>query len=98
MNNYNEKIRYFVHNEIEKTYHVTHTKTNPENKTITIDIIVEKYQENLDQIIIAKLKKYDLQDSKVEVFQTLKAVDNKSEIENLQKQLADIKKELEKLK
>jgi uncharacterized hydrophobic protein (TIGR00271 family) len=98
INIYNDKIRYFVHNEIEKTYHVTHTNTNLENKTIIIDIIVEDYQENLDKIINAKLKRYDLQDSKVVIYQTLKAKDNKSEIENLQKQLVDIKKELEKLK
>jgi len=45
-----------------------------------------------------KLEKYDLQDSKVEVFQTLKAIDNKLEIETLQKQLVNIKKEIDKLK
>lgn len=98
INVYSDKIKYFVVNEVGKLYHVTHTETNAETKTITIDIIVDEYQENLDKIILSKLKKYDLQDSKVEVFQTLKAVDNKSEIENLQKQLVDIKKELDKLK
>ena len=98
VNVYNDKIEYFVHNEIENLYHVTHTNTNPETKTITIDIIVDEYQKNLDKIIISKLKKYNLQDSKVVVYQTLKAKDNMSEIESLQKQLIDIKKELEKLK
>lgn len=98
INVYSDKIKYFVVNEVAKLYHVTHTETNAETKTITIDIIVDEYQENLDKIILSKLKKHDLQDSKVEVFQTLKAIDNKSEIENLQKQLVDIKKELEKLK
>lgn len=98
VNVYNDKIEYFVHNEIENSYHVTHTNSNPETKTITIDIIVDEYQENLDKIIISKLKKYNLKDSKVVVYQTLKAKDNNSEIESLQKQLVEIKKELEKLK
>jgi hypothetical protein len=59
---------------------------------------VNEYQENLTQIITSKLKKYDLNDSTIEVFQTLKAINNRSEIQILQKQVDELKKEIDKLK
>ncbi|MDI1317815.1 DUF389 domain-containing protein [Flavobacterium sp.] len=98
VNVYKDKVNYFVTNEVEKSYHVIKTTTNTETKTITIDVIVNEFQENLTQIITSKLKKYDLNDSRIEVFQTLKAINNRSEIQILQKQVDELKKEIDKLK
>ena len=96
VNVYKDKVNYFVANEIEKSYHVIKTATNTETKTIIIDIIVNEFEENLDTKITSKLKKYDLEDSKIEVFQTLKAINNRSEIQELQKQIDQLKLQLNK--
>lgn len=98
VNVYNDKIKYFVANEIEKTYHIIHTDIDTENKTLTIDIMVDDYEENLTKSIQSKLQEHDLKDTKVEIFQTIKAINNRSEIQVLQKQLDDLKVQLDKLK
>ncbi len=98
VNVYTDKIKYFVANEIEKTHHVIHTTIDAETKTLTIDVVVDEYEENLVQSIESRLKKHDLSDTKVKVFQTIKAINNRSEIQVLQKQLDELKVELEKLK
>ncbi len=98
VNVYKDKVNYFVVNEIEKSYHVIKTSTNTETKTIVIDLIVNKYEENLSNIISSKLKKYDLENSKIEVFQTLKAVNNQSEIQVLRKQIEQLQEEVNNLK
>lgn len=97
VNVYNDKIKYFVTNEIEKTHHVIHTSIDVENKTLTIDVVVDEYEENLTKSIENKLIKYDLKDTKVKVFQTIKAINNRSEIQVLQKQLDELKSKLEKI-
>ncbi len=91
VNVYNDKIKYFVANEVEKTYHIIHTAIDTENKTLTIDIMVDDYEENLTKSIQSKLQEYDLKDTKVEIFQTIKAINNRSEIQVLQKQLTTLK-------
>ena len=96
VNVYKDKVNYFVTNEIEKSYHVIKTATNTKTKTITIDVIVNEFEENLDTKITSKLKKYDLENSKIEVFQTLKAINNKSEIQDLQKQIDKLKEQISK--
>lgn len=98
VNVYNDKIKYFVTNEIEKTHHVIHTSIDVENKTLTIDVVVDEYEEDLTKSIENKLVKHDLKDTKVKVFQTIKAINNRSEIQVLQKQLDELKAQLEKLK
>jgi uncharacterized hydrophobic protein (TIGR00271 family) len=98
VNVYNDKIKYFVTNEIEKTHHVIHTSIDVETKTLTIDVVVDEYEENLLKSIEDKLLKYDLKETKVKVFQTIKAINNRSEIQVLQKQLDQLKAQLEKLK
>ncbi|GEC78678.1 DUF389 domain-containing protein [Flavobacterium aquatile] len=98
VNVYNDKIKYFVANEIEKTHHVTHTTIDVETKTLTIDVIVNEYEDNLAKSIEDKLVKHDLNDTKVKVFQTIKAINNRSEIQVLQKQLDELKAQLDKLK
>lgn len=98
VNVYNDKIKYFVTNEIEKTHHVIRTAIDVENKTLTIDVVVDEYEDNLIKSIENKLIKYDLKDTKVKVFQTIKAINNRSEIQVLQKQLDELKAQLEKLK
>ena len=98
VNVYNDKIKYFVTNEIEKTHHVIHTSIDVENKTLTIDVVVDEYEEDLTKSIENKLVKHDLKDTKVKVFQTIKAINNRLEIQVLQKQLDELKAQLEKLK
>lgn len=98
VNVYNDKIKYFVANEIEKTHHVIHTSIDVETKTLTIDVIVDEYEDNLAKSIEDKLVKHDLNDTKVKVFQTIKAINNRSEIQVLQKQLDELKAQLDKLK
>lgn len=98
VNVYNDKIKYFVTNEIEQTHHVIHTAIDVENKTLTIDVVVDEYEEDLTKSIENKLVKHDLKDTKVKVFQTIKAINNRSEIQVLQKQLDELKAQLEKLK
>lgn len=97
VNVYNDKIKYFVTNEIEKSHHVIHTTIDVERKTLTIDVMVDEYEENLAKSVENKLKKYDLNDTKIKVFQTIKAINNRSEIQVLQKQLDELKSKLEKL-
>ncbi|CAF3564273.1 unnamed protein product [Rotaria socialis] len=97
VNVYNDKIKYFVTNEIEKSHHVIHTAIDVENKTLTIDVVVDEYEDNLIKSIENKLIKYDLKDTKVKVFQTIKAINNRSEIQVLQKQLDELKSKLEKI-
>lgn len=97
VNVYNDKIKYFVTNEIEKTHHVIHTAIDVENKTLTIDVVVDEYEDNLIKSIENKLIKYDIKDTKVKVFQTIKAINNRSEIQVLQKQLDELKSKLEKI-
>ena len=96
VNVYKHKVNYFVTNEIEKSYHVIKTATNTTTKTITIDVIVNEFEENLNTKITSKLKKYDLENSKIEVFQTLKAINNRSEIQDLQKQIDKLKEQINK--
>ena len=96
VNVYKDKVNYFVTNEIEKSYHVIKTATNTTTKTITIDVIVNEFEENLNTKITSKLKKYDLENSKIEVFQTLKAINNRSEIQDLQKQIDKLKEQINK--
>jgi uncharacterized hydrophobic protein (TIGR00271 family) len=91
VNVYNDKVKYFVANEI-------HTSIDAETKTLTIDVVVDEYEENLSKSIELKLKKHDLPDTKIKVFQTIKAINNRSEIQVLQKQLDELKVKLEKLK
>ena len=98
VNVYNDKIKYFVANEIEKTHHVIHISIDVETKTLTIDVIVDEYEDNLAKSIEDKLVKHDLNDTKVKVFQTIKAINNRSEIQVLQKQLDELKAQLDKLK
>lgn len=98
VNVYNDKIKYFIATEIEKTHHVIHTAIDVENKTLTIDIVVDEYEENLTKSIELQLKKHDLSDTKIKVFQTIKAINNRSEIQVLQRQLDELKSELDKLK
>ena len=98
VNVYNDKIKYFVANEIEKTHHVIHISIDVETKTLTIDVIVDEYEDNLSKSIEDKLVKHDLNDTKVKVFQTIKAINNRSEIQVLQKQLDELKAQLDKLK
>lgn len=97
VNVYNDKIKYFVTNEIEKSHHVIHTSIDVETKTLTIDVVVDEYEENLAKLVENKLLKYDLKDTKVKVFQTIKAINNRSEIQVLQKQLDELKSKLEKI-
>lgn len=96
INMYKEKVNYFITNEIEKSYHVVKTATNTDTKTIIIDVIVNEYIENLDSKITLKLKKYDLENSKIEVFQTLKAINNTNKIQDLQKQIDKLKSQINK--
>ena len=96
VNVYKDKVNYFVTNEIEKSYHVIKTATNTTTKTIIIDVIVNEFEENLNTKITSKLKKYDLENSKIEVFQTLKAINNRSEIQDLQKQINKLKEQINK--
>ena len=98
VNVYNDRIKYFVSNEIEKEYHVIHTTIDAATKVVTIDVVVDKYEENLAKSIELQLKKHDLRNTKVKVFQTIKAINNNSEIQVLQKQLDELKAELDKLK
>lgn len=98
INVYNDKIKYFVTNEIEKTHHVIHTTIDIESKILTIDVVVDEYDENLTKFIEDKLKKHDLNDTKVKVFQTIKAINNRLEIQELQKQLDELKAQIDKLK
>ena len=91
VNVYNEKIKYFISNEIEKTYHVIHIKIDSDKKTATIDIVVDVYQNNLDELLATKLKNYNLQTTKIQIYQTLKAINNKPDIEVLQKQINELK-------
>lgn len=98
INVYNDRIKYFIANEIEKTHHVIHTTIDTQTKTVTIDVVVDEYEENLVKSIGLQLKKHHLSDTKVKVFQTIKAINNRSEIQVLQKQLDELKEELDKLK
>ena len=95
---FKDKVNYFITNEIENSYHVIKTSTNVDSKTIIIDLTVDDYQYNLPKIISSKLNKYDLQGSKIEIYQTLKAINNRSEIQVLQKQIEDLKLDVLKIK
>lgn len=96
VNVYNDKIRYFIANEVEKTHHVIHKTIDAENKVLTIDVMVDDYDENLAKSIQSKLNEHDLKDTKVKIFQTLKAINNRLEIQELQKQLDELKAKLDK--
>lgn len=98
VNVYNDRVKYFVANEIEQSYHVIHTAIDAEKKAVIVDVVVDDYDENLTKSIASKLKKYDLEDSKIEVFQTLKAINNRSEIQDLQKQVNELKAQLNQRK
>lgn len=98
INVYNDRVKYFVANEIEKSHHVIHTSIDAEAKTVIIDIVVDEYDENLTKSIDSKLKEHHLQDSKIKVFQSLKAINNRTEIQALQKQVNELKAELNQLK
>jgi uncharacterized hydrophobic protein (TIGR00271 family) len=97
VNVYNDKVKYFIANEIEKNYHVIHTSIDAETKTVTIDVVVDKYEDNLPKSIVSQLKKHDLSTTKIKVFQTIKAINNSTEIEVLQKQLNELKDKIDKL-
>ena len=98
VNVYNDKIKYFVANEIEKTNHIIHTSIDVENKILTLDVVVDEYEDNLAKSIEDKLIKHDLNDTKVKVFQTIKAINNRLEIQVLQKQLDELKAKVDKTK
>lgn len=98
INVYTDRVNYFIAHEIEKSHHVIHTSVDVESKKIIVDVVVDEYEENLSRKIISQLKKYGLEGSKIEVFQSLKAINNRSEIEALQLQLNALKKELKQLK
>lgn len=98
INVYKDKVKYFIAHEIEKSHHVIHTEIDAASKKIIIDIVVDEYEENLSKKMILQLSKYGLKDSKIEIFQSLKAINNRSEIEDLQLQLNALKKELHQKK
>ena len=98
VNVYKDKVRYFLTTEIEKSHHVFHSSIDVDNKTITIDVVVDKYEENLTNAIVSQLPKYNLAGSKIKVFQTIKAINNTSEIQVLQQQINSLKEEIDKLK
>lgn len=94
-NNYKSKVNYFITYVIEKKYHVLNSTLDKENNTIKIDILVDKYEENLHNKISTQLNKYQLQDSKIELYQTLKATNSQTEIEILRQELNELKKLLD---
>ena len=98
VNVYTERVNYFIVHEIEESHHVIHNSIDAEAKKIIVDVVVDEYDDNLSKKITLQLKNYGLEDSKIEVIQSLKAINNRSEIETLQKQINDLKKELQKMK
>lgn len=98
VNVYTDKVKYFIATEFEKKQHVIHTSIDAETKTFTVDVVVDEYEEALNKTIIQKLKKYNLQDSKVEIYQTIKAINNTSEIKVLQQQINELKQQIKKIR
>ncbi len=95
-NNYKSRVNYFITNVVEKKYHVLNSSLDKETNTIKIDVLVDKYEDNLDKNINAELKKNQLQDSKIELYQTLKATNSQGEIDILRQELNELKQKLEK--
>lgn len=95
-NNYKSRVNYFITNVVEKKYHVLNSSIDKETNSIKIDVLVDKYEINLDKNINAELKKYELQDSKIEFYQTLKATNSQGEIDILRQELNELKQKLDK--
>lgn len=97
VNNYKSKVNYFISNAIETKYHVIHSSFDQDKNLIKIDVIVDNYKEHLNDSIISQLKKYDLEGSEVQIYQTLKAINNKNEIEALRIELNQLKDKVAKI-
>lgn len=95
-NNYKSRVNYFITNVVEKKYHVLNSSLDKETNSIKIDVLVDHYKKNLDKNINAELKKYDLQNSKIELYQTLRANNSQSEIDILRQELNELKQKLDK--
>lgn len=98
LNVYKEKVKYFIATEIEKKHHVIHTSINADNKVITVDVVVDKYEQTLNSLATKQLKFHNLKDSKIVIYQTIKAINNSSEIQVLQKQIDELRAELKNIK
>ena len=75
------------------------TKIDNKTKVIEVDVTVEKYDDSLQNSIENKLKKTDLKDSKIRIYQTIEAgKTNQKEFDKLNSEIELLKSEIEKLK
>jgi uncharacterized hydrophobic protein (TIGR00271 family) len=98
-NIYLSKANQFVTNEIDLKYHVVQTKIDNKTKVIEVDVTVEKYDDSLQNSIENKLKKTDLKDSKIRIYQTIEAgKTNQKEFDKLNAEIQLLKNEINKMK
>lgn len=91
-NVFKSNATYFVNSQIDSRYHVVDTNIDSEAQLIEVDITVEKYNENLQKEMEAKLSKFNLKDTKIKIYQTIEAgKDNRKEIDALQQEIEKLK-------
>lgn len=86
-NVFTERVKFFVEKELSQKHHVFHTETNVAKKSVTVDLMVDHLDKNLDQVIARKLIKYGLDDVSIIVNQSLTAKGTNAEIEKLKKEI-----------
>jgi uncharacterized hydrophobic protein (TIGR00271 family) len=98
VNIFTSKANQFVTNEIDSKYHVVQTKIDFKNKLIEVDVTVEKYDKQLQNLIEKQLQETDLKDSKIRIYQTIEAgKSNREELDKLNNELQLLKSEIQKI-
>jgi uncharacterized membrane protein len=98
-NIYISKANQFVTNEIDIKYHVVQTKIDDKTKLIEVDLMVEKYDDLLQNLIEKRLVNYDLNGSKLKIYQTIEArKNNRQEFDKLNAEIELLKAEMNKMR
>lgn len=98
-NIFTSKANQFVTNEIDSKYHVVQSKIDDRTKLIEVDVMVEKYDDSLQNKMQRQLLNYDLKDSKLKVYQTIEAGNtNAKEFDKLTSEIELLKAEVNQLK
>lgn len=99
VNIFTSKATQFVTNEIDSKYHVVQTKIDFKNKLIEVDVTVEKYDNQLQNLIEKRLQETDLKDSKIKIYQTIEAgKSNREELDKLNTEIELLRYEINKIK
>lgn len=98
-NLYNNKAQHFISEVIQKKYHVVHHKIDVDNREITLDLLVEKYNAKINDSLKKQILKYNLKNTKLKIFQTVEAgKGNKKEFDLLKTEIDLLKNEINVLK